>query len=256
MKVIAHRGWSTIAPENTEIAIEKALDLGVDMIEIDVRRTIDNKLVVFHDAHLSRTTESKGMVRRKTWQELKQLEHGAWFDIKLPRQKILRLEEVIEMVKGRSQLMIEVKVDKKDSFDHCTPKLIKVIKKCQAFDDVCVSSFRTDILEKVHYEAPHLELHKLLVFKIPLAPFYFDEKITRGEIFKEPYLKAINIDYRYVTTPLIQYLRKQGKDIYSWTANKRRPMNRLIRMGVDGIITNYPSLLKKLIKENGRDEEE
>lgn len=249
MKVIAHRGWSAIAPENTEIAIEKALDLGVDMIEIDVRRTIDNKLVVFHDAALSRTTNARGMVRHKTWEELKGLEHGSWFDMKLADQRILRLEEVIEMVKGRSRLMIEVKVDKKDSFSHCVPKLIKTIKRTKSDDDLCISSFRTEILERIHQEAPRLELHKLLVFKIPLSPYYFDEKITRGEIFKESYLKAINIDYRYVTTPLIQYLRKQNKEVYSWTANKRRPMRRLIRMGVDGIITNYPSLLKNLIIE-------
>ncbi len=255
MKVIAHRGWSAIAPENTEIAIEKAIELGVDMIEIDVRRTIDNKLVVFHDAKLSRTTSDRGMVRRKTWAQLKSLEHSSWFDIKLPAQRILRLEEVLEMVKGKTRLMIEVKVDKKDHFDHCTPKLIKAIKKANAESEVCISSFRTELLEKIHFEAPELELHKLLVFKIPLSPFYFDEKITRGEIFKEPYLSAINLDYRYVTTPLIQYLRKQNKEIYSWTANKKRPMKRLIRMGVDGIITNYPSILRKLIDEH-KDEEE
>lgn len=250
MKVIAHRGWSSIAPENTEVAIQKAIDLGVDMIEIDVRRTIDNKLVVFHDSKLSRTTSAKGMVRRKTWAELKELEHGSWFDLKLENQRILRLEEVIEMVKGKCRLMVEVKVDKRDSFAHCTPKLIKIIKRNEARDDLCLSSFRTDILEKIHNEAPKLELHKLLVFKVPLAPFYFDEKITRGEIFKEPYLKAINIDYRYITAPLIEYLRAQDKEVYSWTANKRRPMKRLIRMGVDGIITNYPSQLKTLLREN------
>ncbi len=248
MKIIAHRGWSSRAPENTEVAINKAIELGVDMVEIDIRRTADNQIVVFHDSRLKRLTGSPGMVRNRTLAELQQLECGSWFDESYRGERILTFSQALEIMRGRTKVMVEIKIDKRDRFDQCVPQMLSTISDQGMDEQVCLQSFNSNILKGIHHTKPNMELHKLIVFNIPLSPFYFDEKISTGKVFREEFYRAINIDYRYVTIPLLNYLRKHNKEIYSWTANKVRPMNRLVKMGVDGIITNYPSKLKTLLE--------
>jgi glycerophosphoryl diester phosphodiesterase len=247
MKIIAHRGWSSQAPENTAVAIEKAIDLNVDMVEIDIRRTRDFELVVFHDAKLSRLTGHKGMVRNRNQEELLNMECGSWFGEGFADQKILSLDEALEICKNRMRLMIEIKIDKRDIFNPAIPNLLKSIERHGMEDQVCIQSFNRDVLKDLNEVHPEIELHKLIVFKVPMSPFYFDEKISTGKLFSESFYKAINISYRYVTIPLVQAIRKRDKEIYCWTADKIRPMNRLSKLDVDGIITNYPSKLKTLL---------
>jgi len=247
MKIIAHRGWSSQAPENTEAAIEKAIALGVDMVEIDVRRTRDYRLVVYHDAKLGRTAEGDALVRTLDQADLMKLDNGSWYGEDFKDEKILSFDESLEICKNRMRLMIEIKIDRGDVFAPSVKTLVDSIQAHEMMDQVCIQSFNTDVLKSLNEVEPGLELHKLIVFKLPLSPFYFDEKISTGKLFTESFYKAINISYRYVTIPLVQAIRRREKEIYCWTADKLKPMNRLSKIDVDGIITNYPSKLKTLL---------
>ena len=109
--VVAHRGCSGRAPENTIAAFEMALEQGSDMIECDVRLTKDEEVVVFHDRALDRTTNGKGPVEQRTLEELKRLDAGSWFSSKFSGERIPTLSEVLHLLEGRAFLNIELKTD-------------------------------------------------------------------------------------------------------------------------------------------------
>ena len=96
---------------------------------------------------------------------------------------------------------------------------------------------------------PKLNISKLVVYNVGLTPLkiYFDEKLRRGNLLDVDYLTGVNVDYRYATKRLVDNIHAAEKKIFCWTANKTLPMKRLIRIGVDGIITNYPEKLKQIL---------
>src|ERR1700675_3052236 len=98
---VAHRGSSGSYPENTRVAIEKAIEAGVEMIEVDCQLSKDGHVVVFHDEGLQRTARAKGYVRGKTLKELKKLDVGAWFKKSFKGERILTLEEVLQILGGK-----------------------------------------------------------------------------------------------------------------------------------------------------------
>lgn len=107
--VCAHRGASNSAPENTISALQKALDAGAEMIELDVQITKDHELVVFHDDTLERTTNGKGLIREHTYEELSHLDAGSWFTAKYANERIPRFRDAIELLQGKTYLNIEIK---------------------------------------------------------------------------------------------------------------------------------------------------
>ncbi len=112
--VIAHRGASGYAPENTLASIRKGLDMGADMVEIDIHLSKDGEVVVIHDATLERTTDGTGKVQSKTLEELKKLNAGSWFGKEFSQEKIPTLKEVIDLMDGKALLLIELKNDSKN----------------------------------------------------------------------------------------------------------------------------------------------
>ncbi len=104
MKIIAHRGASGACPENTLSAIKKAIDVGVDAIEIDIRLSSDGEVFVMHDAKVNRTTNSKGLLRRLNSEYLRNLDAGSWFDSQSTGERIPTLRQVIETCKGKTEL--------------------------------------------------------------------------------------------------------------------------------------------------------
>jgi len=121
--VIAHRGASGEAPENTLAAIGKAIDDGALMVEIDIQVTKDEELVVFHDHILGRTTNGSGHIKEKSYEELKGLDAGSWFDAKFAGEPIPRLDEVLDLMQGRAYLNLEIKPLKED------PNAMKAIQQ-------------------------------------------------------------------------------------------------------------------------------
>src|SRR5512135_624414 len=135
MMVVAHRGSSGSAPENTLAAFRMAIDAGVDMIELDVRMTRDYHLVVHHDRRLERTTNGRGLVWEKTLQELKFLDAGSWYAPRFRGETIPTLREVMDMLPAHVGLNIEVKTDGDP-------------RKNQALEESCVLLIRERRFEK------------------------------------------------------------------------------------------------------------
>jgi glycerophosphoryl diester phosphodiesterase len=137
---IAHRGCSSAAPENTMAAFQKAIELGVEGIELDVHQSKDGELVVIHDATLSRTTSGRGYVNDLNWSELQQLDAGSWFEVEYASERLPKLEDVLNLLKGRSTVFIEIKQGRKP-YPGIEERVMACIEKLNMQQHVFIHSF-------------------------------------------------------------------------------------------------------------------
>ncbi|BAC44365.1 glycerophosphodiester phosphodiesterase [Malacoplasma penetrans] len=150
-KILAHRGYSGIAPENTELAFETAVNFGFDGFEIDVHLTKDNQLVVIHDEDTYRTSLVKKMIKDSTLKELKELDQAAFFKINCPKQEILTLKELLDKFLYRiSYLNIEIKTDiiVYPNIEKYLDELVKTYD--DAYEKIIFSSFNFNSLKTLH----------------------------------------------------------------------------------------------------------
>lgn len=248
IKIIAHRGASGLAPENTLGAFKIAVELGADMIELDIRPTKDQKAIVFHDKKLNRTTPINGVVQNHYLNELKRIDAGSWFNKKDHQSETIpTLDETIDFLKGKSEMLVEIKSERRQIENEFLHKLIKLIEKHDARDEIIIQSFDSKILKRFYTLYPNYRFQKLIVWKVPFLKVQFDQRLMLENILKNPHYESINVDHRYVTPNLVRKIHRHNKKIYCWTVNQQLRMFRLMNMGVDGIITNYPNKLKQLI---------
>ncbi len=241
-KVIAHRGASGSAPENTLAAIDKALAMGVDMVEIDVHLSQDGQVIVMHDHTLDRTTSGSGKISMTSSAEIEELEAGSWFDSSFAGEKVPTLDEVLQKVDGQAQLLIEVKKGEK-FYDGIERTILSLIERYNAEDWCILQSFQDQILENFKYLETEIPLHKLIVGPVPLTPFIYDGNLKMGGIEKYEDFDGVNISRKYAKKGLIQNIHDQQQTTYVWTVNDTAEMQKLIDLGVDGIITNHPEYL-------------
>ncbi|NLU10065.1 MAG: glycerophosphodiester phosphodiesterase [Tepidanaerobacter acetatoxydans] len=239
MLVIAHRGASGYAPENTLAAIELALEQKCDGIEIDVQLTKDYEVIVHHDWNVERTTNGKGEIRDLTLQEIKQLDAGSWFDEKFKGEKILLLEEILETVPKSILLNIEMKSKATDERE-LEKKVAGILKKYDRIDNTIISSFNHYSINKI----------KELLPEIKTGILYEADMIRPVDYvlsnFKEIY--SLHPCNDYVGEKFVKMVKEANLKIYTWTVNDIFTAGLLSKLGIDGIITNYPDIMKKSIK--------
>jgi len=247
VEIIAHRGFSGVTPENTIASIKKAMEIGVDKIEIDVHLTKYNKVVVIHDASIDRTTNGKGKVKDYTLEEIRNFDAGSWFSKEYASERIPTLDEVIKLINGQTELLIELKSDK-DSNHEIEKAVIEIINKNNASKWCIAQSFNGNIINKINSIDSNIKVEKLYAFKTPIIYFYFDGCKTAKKPSKYKETQAINIGYKSASRSFIKRIHKIGKKVNVYTVNDEKTMKKLIDKGVDGIITNYPNKLKEVLK--------
>jgi glycerophosphoryl diester phosphodiesterase len=226
--VMAHRGASAKAPENTLIAYKKAIEMGSDWAELDVRQTKDGQIVLMHDKTVHRTTGVKGFVWDFTLEELRKLEAGSWFGEEFKGEPIPTLEEVIRLVKGQMKLNIEVKISEHEP--DIAQRVVDIVRT-EDFGNKCIiTSFDIETVKRIKEIAP--DLRTGLIF----------DKELRPDVFEGNW-EILSSNYELVDAEFMRLARKSGKKAYVWTVNEREEMLRLIGLGVDGIITDKPDLL-------------
>ncbi|MCS7229237.1 MAG: glycerophosphodiester phosphodiesterase family protein [Candidatus Kryptonium sp.] len=234
--LIAHRGLSAIAPENTLSAFKIALRHKADMIELDVRITKDGTPVVIHDAKVNRTTNGTGKVKDLYLWLLRELDAGSWFHPKYKGEKIPTLEEVLELFAKKVPINIEIKSSSLK--DRITEKVLAIVFEKQCEDKVLISSFDPRILKKI----------KKLTNEIPTAflyhyPVYFNPIKT----LKNLGTVALIHNYKFTTPNLVKKIHSAGFKIFVYTVNKPEDIKRMINFGVDGIITDDVRLAKRIL---------
>lgn len=247
--IIAHRGASGTAPENTLPAIDSALAAGCDYIEIDVHLSKDKAVIVIHDESVERTTDGKGNIEELNVEYIRTLDAGSWFGETYAGTRVPLLEEVIRQVNGQSKLLIEIK--KKDGqYEGIEEEVISIIRKFNAAGWCEVQSFNDEVLEIIHEKAPEIALHKLIVFKYRLIPYVFDGKITRFDMEKYAYVKAINMHFRFFNKSFSKLVHDNGKQMFLWGCRKEEPCFPPDMPGCDGIITDFPKEFNSYLNKN------
>ncbi len=236
LTVIAHRGASRAAPENTLSAMKKAIEFGADYAECDVFQTKDGEIVLFHDEEMERTTGKEGMIWEYTLAELKEMEVGSWFREEFNGEPIPTLREVIHLVKGNIKLNIEVKVSGRDP--EIAQKVVDIIRSEGIEKECMVTSFEKPVIEKVKGIAPDL-----------ITGFIFDEEHP-ADIFDGSW-EYVCTKRTIVDKVFVQEAHRKGKKIFVWTVNYPAEMKKFIDLGVDGIITDVPDVLREILSSKG-----
>ncbi len=242
--IIAHRGASGHAPENTTASVLKAIEMKADHIEIDVQQSKDGKVVVIHDNSLDRTTNGTGDILNFSCDELKKLDAGSWFDSRFKGEKIPLLEEVAEIVKGKAGLIVEIK-NGSEFYPDIEKNVWDTIKRTGLEDNAVISSSRITVLSKIKSIAPEARLGKIItpneLWRSLFQPNSFIFKL--GLI---NHITDLHPHWSFVDKNFIQYAEKHNLNVYPWTVNKERKMRTMINRGVNGIITNYPDIAYKI----------
>lgn len=231
-QITAHRGSSRNAPENTLSAMEAAIEELADSIELDVQMTADGVVVLGHDANLKRVAGLNRAISSMTFEELQQLDVGSWFSEEFAGERIPTLKEVMEVCKGKIGLNIEIKNVGKDS--ELPAKVVALILE-QGMEEQCViTSTSLNYLKQVRELEPQLRTGYII-------------SAAYGNFYSSEAVDFISVRSNFVDERLMENVHAQGKGVYAWTVNTKSEMERLIMLGVDGIITDRPVLAREII---------
>jgi glycerophosphoryl diester phosphodiesterase len=260
--VIAHKGASKQAPENTIAAIQRALDLRVDMIEIDVRFTEDEELIVFHDETLDRVARDsaghhiKGKVEDWKLADIKKLDVGSWFATPYADQRIPTLKEVLDLVNAHNQefnddviVLCEIKHMDHPHYHDFAEKIVQVIKSEPNGEAwIYVQSYENEYLQDIHELDSLVQTKQLLIGEdsAPLISFYVETRMHMGHAKVDNRMKALNPEFSTLSPRRIFRMHARGYEVYTYPVNTRDDMIKMLNAGVDGIITDDPETLIEL----------
>ena len=239
--IIAHRGASGYAPENTLAAIDLAMKSDAQMIEIDVHLSKDGHIIVIHDKTVDRTTNGSGAIKEMTLDELQQLDAGSWFDEKFAGERLPTLQEVMSRINGEKKLLIEIKSGIK-AYPGIDRKVAEAVLEADALDWCIVQSFDTPTLKQINDQWPQITLHKLIVFKFRWLPLAFDGGITSFSNKKYDFAEAINPHYRFVNRRFVRNRQNAGLKVNVWGGKAPDSYEKIRHIPVDGWITDFPNL--------------
>lgn len=243
VKVIAHRGGSHLAPENTAPAFDHAMKLGVDMIEIDVEQTKDGKVVVIHDTRVDRTTNGTGAVDSLTFDYIRSLDAGSHFSDKFKGTKISTLDEVMRQINGQTGLLIEIKQGS-ERYPGIEQKVVDDIRKHNAYKWVVVQSFNKKAIDRVKKADNKIKTYYLLAGK-SFRKYY--NKLINGEV--KPDFEGLAVGWKSWSKNSIDSVKQLGLETYAWTVNDTTVMEKLVNWKISGIITDDPDKLIEVLKE-------
>jgi len=236
--VIAHRGASGHAPENTLAAFERAVQLGAGFIETDVHLTRDARFVTIHDSTLERTTNGSGAVHDLTLAQLRELDAGKWFDREFMDEKIPTLEEVLDFSRRNDVVFyLEIKYDAAWGMHHA---LVAALQNAQSTARTVVISFDPRTLLALHKLDPSLMLGLLVEEDAP------DPVKTAAEVGARQLCPAASL----VTSGFVKKIHDSGLHVATWTVNSAEEMRAMISAGVDGIMTDFPDRLRVTIEDS------
>ncbi|HEX2828143.1 MAG TPA: glycerophosphodiester phosphodiesterase family protein [Burkholderiales bacterium] len=229
MMVIAHRGASSYAPENTLAAFDLALEMGARHIELDVALTSDSHTVVIHDDKVDRTTNGSGLVTSHTLAALRALDAGSWFGPQFEGERIPLFDEVLARYKGRAHVHTEIK-GKSESLSQRT---VDLIRKHGMEQEVTVTSFQSVRLEETRAYAPELPMGWLV------------REVNDSIIAQAHAIGVTQFCPRAdtVTPELVDRLHADGFVVRAWGVATEELMQRLVQAGVDGMTVNFPDKL-------------
>jgi glycerophosphoryl diester phosphodiesterase len=235
--VIAHRGASAAAPENTLLAFEQAVQLGAEAIELDAKRTSDGEVVCFHDRTLLRTTGVVGTPGSRTLGQLRTYDVGAWKGLAFGGQRVPTLSEVLEAVGRRILVNIEL-TDYWADQPRLAEAVVGIVRRQRLERRILVSSFQSSALVAAEARAPEIARAHLV------GPTWLSTRdrfsLRRAEVQAEHLHESLALPERIAAN------QRAGKRVHVYTVDDPVAMRRLWGWGVDGVITNMPDVAHRV----------
>jgi len=226
MYVVGHRGAAGVLPENTVPGFEYAIDLGVTYLECDVHLTLDNHLVVMHDAKVDRTTNASGEIRDMTFETVRKLDAG-------DGAQVPTLDEVLALTKGKVTLLCELKGE---GTEHAA---VDAVKEHGMINEVVFTSFNTDRIQTVKKIDDKLSIGAILP-----SP-------SKADIQKANDLGVVGfgVNYRNLCLWMVEEANALGLDIRAWNPDTLPEQKAMIALGVSGVSTNRPDILMAYLEK-------
>lgn len=231
-KVMAHRGASKEAPENTMAAFQKAIDDMADYIELDVQLTNNGEVIVMHDSNAYRTTGVDANIVNMTYKEVKTLDAGSWFSDEYVGENVPSLKEVLELTQGKIKLNIELKPA--DNGTALAKNTVRLIEKYNMVNDCVITSFSESALKAVKTYNQEIKVGYIL-------------SAAYGDFYDMKNVDFFSVNAAFLSKRTIDAIHNSGKQVYAWTVNNKEAIKNLTNKGVDGIITDNPVLARETI---------
>ncbi len=240
--VIAHRGHSEEAPENSLAAFHKAIEAKADMIELDVRLSSDNEFVVFHDKKLNRTSNGRGLLKRFSARELTGLDNGSWFSRKFSRERIPLLRDVLPLTKQGIMINIEIKPDVTSLSElSVEEEIVRVVSKFKATHRVMFSSFNHFMMKAIK------RIDDSIVTGILYNPIA-DFRHSPSQLAARAHADIFICSKYQLNSDVMHDAHKNDCRVYVYGVKAERDVERMVRLGVDGIIADNPAMVKRMFK--------
>ena len=246
--IIAHRGSSALAPENTLASFQKAIEDGAEGIEFDVRLSKDGVPMVFHDASLRRICGKAMKVSDVYSSELRTLDSGSWFNVKNPEhanqsfsnEKISTLSETLSFLNGFTGIIyIELKCKEAD-VKILSKAVCETIINSPLFPQIIVKSFKLNVIPTIKKHCPDIKTAALFAPKV-MTILRKEKRLI--EISKELGANYVSLHFSLATKKLMKKAAKRNLPIAIWTADSPHWIRRSIRLGISSVITNNPARL-------------
>ena len=240
-RIVAHRGFAAVAPENTLAAVRGAVAAGADMVEVDVRMTADGHLVCLHDGRLERTTNGHGAVHEARLSDLLRLDAGAWFGPGFVGQRVPTLPAVLAAMRGRALLNVEVKSDGEPDprLDRFAEVLLGQLRDHRMLEHVIVSSYEPRVLRRLR----RLESSSMLAAVVGPESSNALEPLRAVH---EASATALHLDHRLAVASVAGQCRAEGVHLSVFTVNDRAEAGRLARIGAAALFTDRPDLVSEV----------
>ncbi|MDM5297355.1 glycerophosphodiester phosphodiesterase family protein [Bacillus pumilus] len=236
MYIIAHRGSSSAAPENTIAAFDLAVQQGADYIELDVQLTMDQQVVVIHDETVDRTTDGSGPVKGYTLHQLKKLDAGSWFDSRYTHERIPTLQEILERYSQRIGILIEIKHPKRQI--GIEKEVVDIMKRFSYSRHIMVQSFDDTALQRIKTYSPSLRTAYIIK---PSVIKLAKRKLAAYSTFAD----CLNMKKTMINRYWINRIHSFRMDVFIWTIKDQQTANRLKKYPIDGVVTDHPPYFHK-----------
>jgi glycerophosphoryl diester phosphodiesterase len=229
---IAHRGASGHAPENTLAAFRKAVEMGVDGIEMDIHLSADDEVVVIHDSTLDRTTDAEGQVAGLSLAEIREADAG-------DGERVPTLGEALDAIPLDVLAFVEIKAAA------ATPHAVRIVQEMDRLDQVVVISFDSDALRTLRQLDSRIPMGLLLgrgaADNVDASTLGID-LLHRAQATGT---STVSVDWGLVSPEVVSDVRRRGGSVWTWTLNRTDHIRRVARMGVQAITSDYPDRLNE-----------
>lgn len=235
----AHRGASSYAPENTMSSFKKAFQLGSNGIELDLQKTKDGKLVIFHDKEIDKKSNGTGKISDYTYNELLEFDFGSWFGKEFKNEKIVLFEDFMKSVSDKNLILaIELKEEgiEKDT--------LEIINKYYNKDNIFITSFLYNALSNIRKFDNNIKIGWLIGEDINKRNVSELVKISGNQICPPANL---------VSKEGIKLARENGLSVRLWGVSNEEIMERVYKFDIDGMTVNFPDKLKRLMESNNNE---